>query len=91
MKKNDTLIFKYYGDSKFEVNMFVGDINIEKACCHFLEKALHDPANSAVTEIHPNGSARKRRAKYKEHASFNDDSAPELVSSSKKSSMKLDH
>ena len=70
--------------------MFVGDINIEKACGHFLEKALHDPANSAVTEIHQNGSARKR-ANYKEHAYFNDDSAPELVSSSKKSAMKLDH
>ncbi|XP_058725214.1 B3 domain-containing protein REM16-like [Vicia villosa] len=56
LKENDFLVFKYNGESLFEVLIFDGESFCEKAACYFVRKCRH----AAPTE-HGGGCSSKKR------------------------------
>ncbi|CAL5190356.1 unnamed protein product [Lathyrus oleraceus] len=56
LKENDFLVFKYNGESLFEVLIFDGESFCEKAACCFVRKSRH-----AVNTKHGGGCSSKKR------------------------------
>ncbi|CAI8583848.1 unnamed protein product [Vicia faba] len=56
LKENDLLVFKYNGESLFEVLIFDGESLCEKASCYFVRKCRH-----AATTEHGGGCSSKKK------------------------------